>query len=137
MMGYRIFFSHGGDDTYIAQSFLKPKLLGSGAHVFIDAGKIEYGDNFHSRILNELATCDELLAFFTHSSLKRPWIFAEVGATLIRHKRVVALVYGPTSDDLHELGILSLLGTNHILKLDDFDQYLDQLAVRVRGDSNV
>jgi len=129
---YRIFFSHGGDDTYIVEHFLKPRVEESGAYVFLDAGRIEYGDNFRSRILEELAGCDELLVLFTKSSLRRPWVLAEVGATLIRRKRIVAIIYGPTKGELQELGILSLLGDVHLLQLDDFDKYVSQLAGRVR-----
>src|SRR3977135_3391998 len=43
---YRIFVSHGGSDTYIDEQFIKPKILNSGASVFVDAGMIEYGDDF-------------------------------------------------------------------------------------------
>lgn len=130
--GYRIFFSHGGDDTYIVQHFLKPKVEQSGAGVFLDAGKIEYGDDFRGTILKELSICDELLVLFTKSSLRRPWVLAEVGATLISDKRIVAVLYGPTPSELQELGILSLLGHSHVLLLDDFDSYVEQLTRRVR-----
>jgi hypothetical protein len=40
-MAYRIFFSHGGEDTYIVQ-LLGPKVETSGATVFLDAGLIKY-----------------------------------------------------------------------------------------------
>jgi hypothetical protein len=33
---YRLFFSHGGDDTYVVHHFLKPKLEDTGATVFLD-----------------------------------------------------------------------------------------------------
>jgi hypothetical protein len=129
---YRIFFSHGGEDTYIVEHFLKPKVEKSGALVFVDAGKIEYGENFRETILDELEKFDELLVLFTKSSLKRPWVFAEVGAAIIRRKRIVAIVYGPTEEELRDIGILSLLGEIKLLKLDDFDRYVDQLSQRVR-----
>ena len=130
---YRVFFSHGGEDTYIVEEFLKPKVVDSGATVFLDAGRIEYGDNFRDLILKELSTCDELLVLLTKSSLLRPWVIAEVGATLIRDKRIVAITYGPSETELQKLGILSLLGTNTLLILDDFDNYIQQLKKRVQG----
>lgn len=130
---FHVFFSHGGDDTYVVQHFLKPKVESSGASVFLDAGQIEYGDDFRELILAELARCDELLVLFTQSSLRRPWVFAEVGATLIRKKRIVAIRYGVSEAELQELGVLSLLGTTRLLRLDDFDDYVEQLRSRVKG----
>jgi TIR domain-containing protein len=129
---YRIFLSHSGEDNYIVEKVIKPGVLASGAHVFVDIVEIKYGDDFHDRILRELAACDELLVLCTRSALKRPWIFAEIGATLVRGKRVVPVVYGPTDAELQELGILSLLGASNLLKLDDFDEYIAQLTIRVR-----
>lgn len=131
MAEYRVFFSHGGEDTYVVEEFLKPKVEDSGAVVFLDSGRIEYGDDFRDQILHELSLCDELLVLFTRSSLKRPWVIAEVGATLIRSKRIVPIIYGPSESELQELGILSLLGENNLLRLEDFDKYLEQLSNRV------
>jgi hypothetical protein len=133
---YRLFFSHGGDDTYIVQHFLKPKVEATGATVFMDAGRIEYGEDFRQTILTELACCDELLVLITRSSLRRPWVLAEVGATLIRQKRLVAITYGPTESELQKLGILSLLGNGTLLPLDKFDHYVDQLTIRVEAQKN-
>lgn len=133
---YRIFLSHGGDDTYVVESLLKPKVEATGATVFIDVGKIEYGDDFRKTILTELDLCDELLVLFTKSSLTKPWVLAEVGATLIREKRIVAIRYGPTEVELQKLGILSLLGTRSIMRIDDFDKYIQQLKRRVEANNN-
>ena len=131
MNPYRIFFSHGGDDTFIVKEFLKPKLETSGARVFLDAGRIEYGDDFRETILQELSRCDELLVLLTPSSLQRPWVIAEIGATLVRSKRVVAIRYGPSETELQQLGVLSLLGTKSLLRMEDFDEYVRQLTRRV------
>jgi TIR domain len=131
MNPYRIFFSHGGDDTFIVKEFLKPKVESSGASVFLDAGRIEYGDDFRETILKELSRCDELLVLLTPSSLRRPWVIAEVGATLVRAKRVVAIRYGPSESELQEIGVLSLLGTQSLLRMEDFDEYVRQLTRRV------
>ncbi|RZM81976.1 toll/interleukin-1 receptor domain-containing protein [Leptolyngbya iicbica] len=135
MQPYRVFFSHGSDDKYVVANLLKPKVEATGAKVFLDAGEIEYGDDFRRKILDELAICDELLVLFTRSSLRRPWVLAEVGAILVRNKRIVAIRYGPSESELQELGILSLLGTNNLLNLtdEDVDKYLSQLSDRVEN----
>lgn len=131
MTQYRIFFSHGGDDTFIVKEFLRPKVESSGASVFLDAGRIEYGDDFREVIFQELSRCDELLVLLTPSSLQRPWVIAEIGAILVRGKRVVAIRYGPTENELQNLGVLSLLGTKSLLRMEDFDGYVKQLKRRV------
>lgn len=136
MGAYRLFFSHGGDDTFIVKEFLKPKVEGAGAMVFVDAGRLEYGDDFREIILRELSQADELLVLLTPSSIRRPWVVAEIGATLIRQRRVVAVRYGPTESELQELGILSLLGTKTLLRMEDFDNYVAQLARRVAENGN-
>jgi hypothetical protein len=136
MSQYRLFFSHGGDDTFVVKEFLKPKVETSGASVFLDAGRLEYGDDFRQTILKELAGADELLVLLTPSSIKRPWVIAEIGAALVRGKRIVAVRYGPSEAELQELGILSLLGTKTLLRMEDFDEYVVQLARRVAGNSN-
>lgn len=130
MKSYRVFLSHGGDDTYIVEHILKPKVESSGAIVFLDAGQILYGDNYRELILRELVYCEELLVLFTPSSLRHPWVLAEVDATLIRSKRIVAIRYGLTEAELQELRILSLLGTKSILLSDDFNDYVHQLGRR-------
>jgi hypothetical protein len=48
---------------------------------------------------------------------------------------VVAVRYGPSEADLHDLGILSLLGNTALLVMEDFDRYIEQLQRRVAGNS--
>lgn len=67
----------------------------------------------------------------TPSALRRPWIFAEIGACIARPVRIVAVTYGVTEAELQRLGILSLLGPNKTLEIDSFDSYLEELAQRV------
>ena len=136
MLHYRLFFSHGGDDTFVVKEFLKPKVESSGANVFLDAGRLDYGDDFRETILVELAQADELLVLLTPSSVRRPWVLAEIGAMLVLGKRVVAIRYGPTESELQEIGILSLLGTKKLLRMEDFDEYVVQLKRRVTGNGN-
>jgi hypothetical protein len=136
MAPYRLFFSHGSEDTFIVEKFLKPKVDGSGAHVFLDAGQLKYGDDFRQKIFDELSQADELLVLLTPSSIRRAWVIAEIGATIVRGKRIVAIRYGPTESELQELGVLSLLGTKTLLRIDDFDEYVTQLTRRVAENGN-
>ena len=132
---YRVFISHGGEDTFIAERLLKPGVEQAGATVFLDSGAIDFGDDFRRVLLRELVDTHELLVLFTPSSVQRAWVLAEVGATLISGKRIVAVRYGVSEPELQRLGVLSLLGTISLLELDDFDDYLSQLSSRVLGES--
>jgi hypothetical protein len=40
MKPYHLFFSHGRQDTYVVENFIKPKVESSGASVFLDAGRL-------------------------------------------------------------------------------------------------
>jgi TIR domain len=128
---YRVFFSHGGEDTYIVNHFFGPKVRASGAEVFIDEGEVSYGDDFRDIVFRQLHICDELLVLLTPSSVKRPWVFAELGAAILRAVHVVAIRYGVSEEELRALGILSILGTKKLLVPAECDRYVEQLRDRV------
>ena len=51
---------------------------------------------------------------------------------ILKSSGIVAIRYGPSERELQELGILSLLGTRSLLRLDEFDGYVAQLTRRVQ-----
>jgi hypothetical protein len=104
--------------------------------VFVDADDIKYGDDFRRIILDELALCDEFLVLLTHTSIRRVWVMAEIGAALVREVRLVVMRYGISDEELHRSGVLSLLGANSLLPIDGLDKYLLQLKERVEGKCN-
>jgi hypothetical protein len=129
---YRIFFSHGSEDNYMAR-LLKKQLETSGAYIFLDAVEIKYGDDFQKKVIDELSKVEELLVLLTPSSINRPWVHAEIGAALARKKRIVPVSYGVDRSKLDEIGLLSLLGTTRLLSLNDFEAYISELKSRVQG----
>jgi hypothetical protein len=133
---YRVFFSHGGEDSFMVEDYFGPKIRASGAEVFIDNGEILYGDDFREQVFQQLQKCDEFLILLTPSSVQRPWIFAELGASIVRGVRVVAIRYGVSEEDLRSLGVLSILGTSKLLLPQDTARYVDQLRDRVKGKQN-
>lgn len=135
-MPYKVFISHGSDDAFVVNESIVPRVAGSGAEVFVDEGRIEFGDDFRARILTELSEMDELLVLLTVSSIERPWVFAEIGAAASAGRRIVPIRYGPRDDQLQALGVLSLLGHALLLELNDLDRYADQLAARVEERAN-
>jgi TIR domain-containing protein len=130
---YRVFFSHGGEDTFIVNEYFGPKVRASGAVVFIDEGEVSYGGDFRDIVFRELQICDEILVLLTPSSVKRPWIFAELGASILRGVHVVAIRYGVSEEDLRALGILSILGTTRLMVPGECDKYVLQLRQRVQN----
>lgn len=129
---YRVFFSHGGEDTYIVNDFFCPKVRASGAEVFVDEGEVSYGDDFRDIVFRQLEICDELLVLLTPSSVQRPWVFAELGAAILRGIHVVAIRYGVSEEELRRLGVLSILGTKKLLVPAECDKYVEQLQNRVQ-----
>lgn len=133
---YGVFFCHGSADKHKVEKELKPKLEETGAYVFLDDGEIQFGDDFREKIIAGLIACDEIVVFLTKTSVKRPWVFAEVGAGVIQKKRIVAIRYGPSKVKLQKLGVLSLLGNTRILEMEEFDDYVSQLLKRVKEVAN-
>ncbi len=129
---YRVFLSHGGADSFIVKH-IEPKLVETGATVFVDRGQIKYGDDFRRMIFQELNSCQELLLLITPTSVSRPWIFAELGVAISRSVRVIAVLYGVPEHELQSKGVLSLLGTSHYVELNDIDQYYSELRARING----
>lgn len=126
---YRIFLSHGHGDNYLTEKLIKPKLIAAGAVVFVDLD-LEGGADFRARVFDELSVADELCVLLTPTSVKRPWIYAELGVAIHRDITVVSLIYG-VEKKLSKKGILSLLGTHLYLQFDELDKYLQQAAARI------
>ncbi len=99
----------------------------------VDQTEIELGDNFLEKNLRQITLTHELVVLFTHSSLARLWLFAGIGAAQALEKRVVGVLYGPSTDDLQRIGALSLIGEGNIFYIDKFDMYVDELSRRLKG----
>jgi hypothetical protein len=103
-----------------------------GADSFLDAYDIVTGDDFETRIKDGLAGCDELVALFTPMSMRRAWVFMEIGAAWVQGKRVSAMLYGLTLRDFEGEAATGagLLASRHVRDLNDFDHYLSELKTR-------
>lgn len=115
---------------------MAPRMSEAGASVFLDLVDVKYGDNFRAQILDQLATANELCVLLTRTSILRPWVFAELGVAVSRGIHIVAVVYGVLESELQANGVLSILGTNSYLEMDDFDIYVKQLEARVKEFGN-
>lgn len=132
MFGYRVFVSHGGDDTWVA-SQIALEMERVGASTFLDRRDIAAGDNFKQRIHEEIPKCDELLALFTPWSRRRAWVRHEIGMADILKKRIVCVFYKVTIADFlaDEDGLGPLDGLNNI-DINDLPTYFKALRRRAK-----
>lgn len=94
------------------------------------------GDRIEERIFEELPKCKELVALLTPWSVTRNWVWNEIGAAWILNMRIVAVLYGVSLAEIDaEKGGRACLTSRNAVLLDDFDDYIDELAVRVKGAS--
>ena len=130
---YRVFVSHGSDDSWIAAQIARC-VRDLGADTFLDETSIPKGANFKQIIHREIALSNEVIALFTPWSAKRSWVWIEIGAAWGQDKPVVAVFYGMELDDLEESGQgKGMLEDINVLQLNDIESYLRQLANRVNG----
>ncbi len=134
---YRVFVSHGSDDSWIAEQIAKC-VRDLGADTFLDETSIPKGANFKQIIHREIALSSEVIALFTPWSAKRSWVWIEIGAAWGQDKPVVAVFYGMELGDLEESGQgKGMLEDINVLQLNDIERYLTQLASRVNGANHV
>ena len=135
-MAYRVFVSHGWDDRWIAKQMASTIAERANADPFIDIFDIKKGDRIEQRIREELPKCDELVVLLTPLSIRRNWVWTEVGAAWGLGKRIVGVLYGLSITDIErEHGGMAALGPTNCLLLNDFDDYISELTERTAGGS--
>jgi hypothetical protein len=129
---YRVFVSHGSVDAWIARQMGRRIREDCGAQTFLDVDDVATGDNFKQRVHSEIRAAHELVALFTPWSARRSWVWIEVGAAWAREKRVIAVLHGLSISEFEEIaGGKGVFEDIHIIQLNDFDQYIAELAGRV------
>ena len=135
-MVYRVFISHGWHDRWVAKQMARCIREDAKAEPFIDLFDVKKGDRIDDRIFEELPKCDELVALLTPWSVTRNWVWNEIGAAWILNKRFIAVLYGVTLAELDtDKGGRACLTSRNVASMDEFDDYIDELAVRVKGAS--
>ena len=129
---YRVFISHGTQDEWVANQIGLRIKQACGAEYFLDAKDIAKGDEIEAVIFRELPRCDELVALLTPWSVHRNWVWVDIGAARALDKRIVAVLYGLTLQELEQVrGGKACLGPTNIAQLNEFDKYLEELQSRV------
>lgn len=126
---YRVFVSHATADKWIAVALCQG-LERVGARTFRDDRDIESGDDIPQALRSELIRSDELVVLLTPESVNRPWVLLEVGAFWGRRKdaRIVAVLCHVDFDTIPDM-----IKSKKAIPINQFDQYLRELATRARG----
>jgi hypothetical protein len=131
---YTVFISHAWHDRWVATQLARLIREKSSADVFIDVFDVEYGDRIEERVQEGIVRCSELVALVTPWSVKRTWLWTEIGGAWGSKKRVVGLLYGVTLDEIQkEHGGTACLNATNCGHINDLDAYLEQLTKRAKG----
>jgi hypothetical protein len=126
-----VFISHAGTDTWVARQ-TAASIEAQGAKTFLDEAHVSVGEDFEERIRRALDQADELLVVLTPWSLKRPYVWAEIGAAWGKRTPIVGVLYGLTPEELYaQSGVPILVKRRDLVDLNNLDEYLGRLAERV------
>lgn len=104
----------------------------AGGTPFIDIFDIKKGDRIEERIRTGIDECVELVALLTPWSVDRNWVWTEIAAAWALRKRFVGVTYGITIEEIEKnRGGMACLGPTNVVALDDFDEYVRELAERI------
>jgi len=127
-----VFVSHSGDDTWVARQIAR-EITGCGATPFLDEANVDIGAEFEEDIREFLDKADELLVLFTPWALDRPYVWIEIGAAWQRRLPIVVVLHGLSVKDFEvHPNAPVFLKKRDIIRLNDLDQYLKQLSLRIR-----
>jgi hypothetical protein len=125
------FVSHSGEDTWVARQIAR-EIAARGARPFLDEADIDVGAEFEEDIREFLDQAHELLVLVTPWSLERPYVWAEIGAAWIRRIPIVVVLHGISTGDFQARPNAPVfLKKRDTIRLNDIDQYFDQLGSRV------
>jgi TIR domain len=127
-----VFVSHSSKDTWVAKQ-ISAQISKCGARPFLDEADIEVGDDFEHEILEFLDKADELVVLMTPWALKRPYVWAELGAAWCRRMPIVILLQRITPSEFQSKpGIPVFLKKRDIIDLNDVDTYFAGLRKRLQ-----
>ncbi len=130
---YKIFISHGSEDSWVASQIARRIRQDARAETFLDVFDIAKGDDFETKIFEMLPNCDELVALLTPWSANRNWVWTEIGAARVMGKRILGVLYGVSIETLSkDGGGMACLSSKNVLSINEFETYLAELKKRVK-----
>jgi TIR domain len=126
---YQVFVSHATADKWLARVVCE-KMEAVDATTFRDDRDIQGGDDIPEEIRRQIKLSSEMVILLTPESFDRRWVLLEVGAAWGRSKRmrIVFIMCHVSVDPMPDM-----IKNKKAIPLNDFDQYLNELADRVRG----
>jgi hypothetical protein len=126
---YQVFLSHATTDKWLAKTLCE-KIEETGATTFRDDRDISGGDDIPEEIRKQIKLSKEIVVLLTPDSITRTWVAIEVGAAwaLSERMRIVVVMCHVSVDPIPDM-----IKNRKAIPLNDFDHYLDQLTLRVRG----
>jgi hypothetical protein len=131
---YTIFISHSSKDSWIAKqiaSLIEQKGRKYGINTFLDENDIEGGDFIPELIRENIKDCYEFVVLLSKNSIKRPWVWTEIGGAWLVEKRIIAILHEINPNELPD--VISLYKA---IDLNKFDDYLEELLKRVKEYEN-
>lgn len=126
-----VFVSHAGEDTWVARQIAR-EISSCGARPFLDEADVDIGAEFEEDIRQFLDNADELLVLFTPWALKRPYVWAEIGAAWIRRIPIIVVLHGLSMQEFQaDPSAPVFLKKRDIVRLNDIDHYFSQLGARI------
>jgi hypothetical protein len=126
---YQVFVSHATADKWLARVVCE-KMEAVGAKTFRDDRDIQGGDDIPEEIRRQINLSKEIVVLLTPESIDRRWVILEVGAAWGRSKRMrIVFIMCHVSVD----PIPDMIKNKKAIPLNDLDQYVNELADRVRG----
>jgi hypothetical protein len=106
------------------------RIEATGAATFRDDRDIHGGDDIPEEIRRQIKQSKELVVLLTPQSVGRQWVTLEVGAAWGWSKRIriIVILYHVAADPMPDM-----IKNKKAILLNDFDQYVIELANRVRS----
>jgi len=114
-------------------SQIASRLQQCGAITFLDNNDLMKGDDFKQIIREEVGRVDELVALFTPWSMRRNWVWVEIGAAWVNQKRIVIVLYQVTLTDLDSGGGRAVLNDLNLVEINDIERYFEEVKTRAQG----
>lgn len=127
----RVFLCHGSEDKPLVRKLAR-KLQANGIETFFDEWEIRSGDSIRQKIDGGLSTCTHFIALITETSIRRPWVNAEMDAAFVR-KVNGKCRFIPLRVNLQADCLPPLLAALHAPGIDDFAADSDRLIADIHG----
>jgi len=129
---YQIFISHATADKWIAKVICE-KIEEIGASTFRDDRDINGGDDIPDEIRQQIKRSREMIVLLTPESVGREWVLLEVGAAWGWRKNfpIVAIRNHIEIDPIPDI-----IKSKKAITLDDFGNYLTEIAKKVEKEKN-